>query len=121
MGLINRMITLLRIEMRVFLFFTILLLIGNPYDGKAQSGEALFKSKGCAGCHSKSFDTFAPSLKTISKSYFNKREDLKNFLLGSSPGLIYKEPKTMKNIINNITKKLSSSELEALTDYLLAH
>ncbi|MCX7873892.1 MAG: c-type cytochrome [Caldimicrobium sp.] len=87
----------------------------------AQEGEALFKSKGCAGCHSKGFDTFAPSLKTISKSYRNKRINLINYLRGKTPGIIHRESKTMKSIINNVTKHLSDKELEALINYLLSH
>lgn len=86
----------------------------------AFSGEDIFKSKGCSGCHSKSFDSFAPSLRTISKSYYNKKEDLKNYLLGKKPGIIKGEPKTMRGFIN-ITKKLSDSELDALVNYLLSH
>lgn len=101
----------------LFLFFFLF----NLSLGYAEDGEKLFKSKSCAGCHSKSFDSFAPSLKTISKSYRDKKVELINFLQGKSPGLIYKEPKTMKNIVNNITKKLTPEELEALTNYLLSY
>lgn len=86
----------------------------------AISGEEIFKNKGCGGCHSLSFDSFAPSLRTISKSYYNRKEDLKAYLQGKRPGIIKGEPKTMKGFIN-ITKKLSDPELEALMKYLLSH
>jgi cytochrome c len=100
-------------------FLSVLVLIFLPLSAYAVTGEDIFKSKGCSGCHSKSFDSFAPSLSTISKSYYNKKEDLKAFLRGNKPGLIKGEPKTMKGFIN-LTKKLNDSELEALVTYLLS-
>lgn len=98
------------------LLMVILLL---PISVLASSGEEIFKTKGCSGCHSKSYDSFAPSLKTISKSYYKKNQELKDYLQGKKPGLIKGEPKTMKGFIN-ITKKLSDKDLSALTEYLLS-
>ncbi len=103
---------------KVILLVTSLFIL--PGGAFALSGEDIFKSKGCSGCHSKSFDSFAPSLTTISKSYNKKKEDLKAFLQGKKPGIIKGEPKTMKGFIN-ITKNLSDSELDALVNYLLSH
>jgi len=102
----------------------IVLLLFSSFVFSAQGlfarGEDIFKSKGCSGCHSPGFDSFAPSLKTISKSYYKNKEALKAFLKGQKPGLIKGEPKTMKGFIN-ITKRLSDQDLEALINYLLSH
>lgn len=100
----------------IFLFISLFLL---PALALASAGEDLFKAKGCSGCHSKGYDSFAPSLRTISKSYYKRSQDLKDFLQGKRPGLIKGEPKTMKGFIN-ITKKLSEKELSALVEYLLS-
>ncbi|BAU23869.1 cytochrome C552 [Caldimicrobium thiodismutans] len=94
-------------------------LIFLPTLGFASNGEEIFKTKGCGGCHSKEYDSFAPSLKTISKSYYKKNQELKDYLQGKKPGLIKGEPKTMKGFIN-ITKKLSEKDLSALIEYLLS-
>lgn len=108
---------------RVSLVVFILFLFSNfafSAQGLSATGEEIFKSKGCSGCHSPSFDSFAPSLKTISKSYYNNKEALKAYLKGQKPGLIKGEPKTMKGFVN-ITKRLSDQDLEALINYLLSH
>jgi len=108
---------------RAFLAILVLLLFSNfafSARGLSATGEEIFKSKGCSGCHSPSFDSFAPSLKTISKSYYNNKEALKAFFKGQKPGLIKGEPKTMKGFIN-ITKRLSDQDLDALINYLLSY
>ncbi len=102
------------------LIFLIISLFLLPVGSFAVTGEDIFKSKGCSGCHSKSFDSFAPSLSTISKSYYKRKDDLKAYLRGKKPGIIKGEPKAMRGFIN-ITKKLSDEELEALVNYLLSH
>lgn len=109
--------SLLLIVIKIF----ILTLTVFSDQSHAKEGEILFSKKGCAGCHSKSFDSFAPSLKTISKSYRDKKVELTNYLRGKSPGIIHREPKTMKKIITNVTKKLDDRELESLINYLLSH
>lgn len=105
--------------MKVLYLLGLFLLI-LPVGSYAQSGEDIFKSKGCSGCHSKSFDSFAPSLKTISNSYYNRKAELKDYLRGKKPGLIKGKPKTMRGFIN-ITKSLSDTELDSLVNYLLSH
>jgi len=101
----------------IFTVFTLLFFSGSALSA---TGEEIFKSKGCSGCHSPGFDSFAPSLKTISKSYYKNQEALKVYLKGQKPGLIKGEPKTMKGFIN-ITKRLSDQDLEALMKFLLSH
>jgi len=86
----------------------------------AGEGEALFKSKGCAGCHQPDKDTVGPSLKKIAQAY-QSVEQLVKYLKGEAQPIVDPAKASMMNPQLNALKGLSEEQLKAIAEYILSH
>ena len=98
------------------LFFAGILSAGN-------SGEEIFKSKGCIFCHkpgSRSTGTI-PSLSELAKAYKGKQNQLVKYLNGQADPIIKPERAVIMKRQIEKTKALSDSDRTALADFMLSH
>ena len=86
------------------------------------TGEVIFKSKGCAACHKKEAASgSSPSLPDIATAYKGKQKQLIQYLKGEAGPIIGPERAgTMKRQIEK-TKAMSDPDRTALSDFMLSH
>jgi cytochrome c551/c552 len=89
-------------------------------DSGQLSGEALFRSLHCNGCHKVEGKGVGMDLKKIARGYEAKAQRLNNYLAGKVEALL--NPAKARVMANQIkkTKKLSPAERQALAGYLLS-
>ena len=105
------------------LIATLLLAMGVAIpsaDSGQISGEALFHSLHCNGCHRAEGKGVGMDLKQIARGYKAKTQRLNDYLAGKAEALL--NPAKARVMANQIkkTKKLSSAERQALAGYLLS-
>ena len=107
---------------RLFLFVVIVELLLLSAVISADEGDALFKSKGCRGCHKPDTSKAGrPSLKEISQAYQGKGKQLEAYFRGESDPIVSPaKARVMKRYIEK-TKALSDEDRKLLVDYLLKH
>lgn len=86
----------------------------------AANGEKIFQKFGCNACHNLKEDAFAPSLKSVSKVYKDKREGLIKYLKGEAKAIIDPDREDFMKPYLTQTKNLENKDLEKLVDYLLS-
>lgn len=84
-------------------------------------GKSIFISKGCGACHQENADTVGPSLKKIASVYAGDKAKLTAFLKGEGKAIVDPAKEAIMKPQIEITKKLSSQELEALADFIIKH
>lgn len=84
-------------------------------------GKSIFMSKGCGACHQENADAVGPSLKKIASVYAGDKAKLVSFLKGEAKPVVDPAKEAIMKPQLEITKKLSSQELEALADFIIKH
>jgi len=86
----------------------------------ADTGEAIFKSQGCASCHHQTTSSKVnPSLPDIAVAYKGKESQLVAFFKGETEAIVKPEKAgSMKRYIEK-TKALSDVDRKALTDFVM--
>lgn len=101
----------------IFLMFTIGTL---QADSGQESGEAIFKTLHCNGCHRPEGKGVGISLSKIAKGYAGQASRLNDYLAGESEAMLNPaKARIMARYIKK-TKKLSAAQRKALIDYLLS-
>jgi len=108
--------------MKKFLIFLglMFILMFNGFKVLAAEGEKIFKKLNCHSCHYQKEEGFAPSLKSISKAYKNKKEELIKYLKGEAKAIIDIDREDFMKPYIKQTKSLESKDLDKLADYLLS-
>lgn len=101
------------------LFFTIGVAVPSANSGE-NSGEALFRSLHCNGCHKAEGKGVGMDLKQIAGGYKDQAQRLSDYLAGKEKALL--NPARARVMANQIkkTEKLSPAERQALAAYLLS-
>uniref|UniRef100_A0A7V4N3Z0 C-type cytochrome n=1 Tax=Thermodesulfobacterium geofontis TaxID=1295609 RepID=A0A7V4N3Z0_9BACT len=98
----------------------IFILIFYGFKVLAAEGEKIFKKLNCSSCHYQKDEGFAPSLKSISKAYKNKKEELIKYLKGEAKAIIDPDREDFMKPYIKQTKNLENKDLEKLAEYLLS-
>lgn len=93
----------------------------KPQQMAAVDGKSIFMSKGCGACHQENTDTVGPSIKKIASVYAGDKQKLLSFLKGDSKPIVDPAKESIMRPQVEVTKKLSSQELEALADFIIKH
>ena len=97
----------------------VMIFILQPFEIKAENGEAVFESMRCGICHKIKEGKSNPPLTEISKAYNGDRIKLASYLRGEIEPIVNKERAgVMKSSIEK-TKNLSQEDIKALVDYIL--
>jgi len=108
--------------MKKFLIFwgLMFILIFYSFTVLAEEGEKIFKRFNCGSCHYQKEEGFAPSLKSISKAYKNKKGNLLKYLKGEAKAIIDPDREDFMKPYIKQTKSLENKDLENLADFLLS-
>lgn len=83
-------------------------------------GGKLFYAKGCNLCHKKTKSSLGPSLKKLSKGYYNKQNDLIQYLKRKADPIIHPERSSiMKSQLAKL-RILSEEEYKQLSSYIIS-
>jgi len=105
------------------LFATLFLALGISFPlahAGQTSGEGLFRSLKCSGCHRVQGKGVGMDLKEIARGYAGQAQRLNDYLTGQAEATL--NPAKARVMANQIkkTKKLSPDQLQALAAYLLS-
>ncbi|MCB2185998.1 MAG: c-type cytochrome [Deltaproteobacteria bacterium] len=91
-----------------------------PAGAAGPDGAALFRSLHCAGCHKLSGRGVGISAQEMAQGYAGRREALLEFLGGAGQPLLMPDKAMRMARQLKETHKLSTADLNALVDYILA-